>query len=67
MNKSYKIVSVVVLAGVIIGFVGIAFQKVQSYVAEGIKDSQKLRVTGSNTCDPTKAQKPHFGGCSSIL
>ena len=67
MKKSYKTISVVVLAGIIIGFVGVAFQKAQGFVAEGIKDSQKLRVTESNTCDPSKAQKPHFGGCSSII
>lgn len=67
MNKSYKTVSVVMLAGVVVGLVAVAFEKVQTYVAEGLKDSQKLRVVESNTCDPTKAQTPHFGGCSSIL
>lgn len=67
MKKSYKTVSIVVLVGILVGVASTAFQKVQGYVAEGIKDSQKLRVAETNTCDPTKAQKPHFGGCSSIL
>lgn len=67
MKKSYKTASIVVLVGIVVGIVGVAFQKVQGFVAEGIKDSQRLRVTDSSVCDPAKAQKPHFGGCSSIL
>jgi len=67
MKKSYKTISVVVLIGMLVGVASVAFQKVQGYIAEGIKDSQKLRFAESNVCDPTNAQKPHFGGCSSIL
>ena len=67
MNKNYKTISIVVLAGIVVSMLVVGFEKAQSYVASGIKDSQKLRVTESNTCDPTKTQKPHFGGCSSIL
>jgi hypothetical protein len=67
MKKHHKIASIVVLASVVTGVLIVGFEKVQSYVAAGIKDSQKLRVVESNTCDSTRTQKPHFGGCSSIL
>lgn len=66
-HKRYRTVSIVVLAGLVVALAATAFQKAQSYIAQGVKDSQKLRVAGSDTCDASKGETPHFGGCSSIL
>ena len=67
MKLNHSTVSLTVLAGFALAAVVVTFEKVQTFVAQGIKDSQNLRMSESTVCDPAKGQFPHFGGCSTIL
>lgn len=64
VSKSTAIISIGVLMSIGI----MAWQKIQSFVNDGLQDGKKIRVSETNQCETSKEGKtPRFSGCNSIL